>query len=315
MKPREYYSLLLESANKLSYYYNILKNIEMRGHIDSLEYNNTLYQIERIKEEEDEICEKISSQIEDKDKLCEFCAYISGIAISEIDDISLANKVSIIEPTKLILGNEIPRSALVAMRISTRMLDLVKLKTIEEKINSSKDIEKFENENIYELFVSFEPRVDKQFLDILDSHIKESKEFEDIRRMYIDAKYSYAFVRYRECENELDEENFAKKSIYSISALPKILEYVVKISALNKETLTHKRNQRRVMLEADLIRALVLELDDLGFEILLKTLDEGIEKGALKDSYGMQVIRNILDFRDEDLRKFNNDDLELKRKF
>ena len=69
--------------------YNILKNIEMRGHIDSLEYNNTLYQIERIKKEEDEICEKISSQIEDKDKLCEFCAHISGIAISEIDDINL----------------------------------------------------------------------------------------------------------------------------------------------------------------------------------------------------------------------------------
>ena len=43
MKPKEYYNLLLESANKLSYYYNILKNIEMRGHIDSLEYNNNTY--------------------------------------------------------------------------------------------------------------------------------------------------------------------------------------------------------------------------------------------------------------------------------
>ncbi|MGM9877520.1 MAG: hypothetical protein ACI33S_02615 [Bacilli bacterium] len=316
MKEKEYYLLLLNKANELIMYYDILKTKELENRKGDLEYNNALFQIVRLRKEEDKLYEKLFSGVNTKDEIIELSSTIAGIAIGELsNNFDLSNKKAILEPISVIFGNKLPNEVLVAMRITTKLLEISKKKCMHELLTERYGEDNEEELDTYDTYSSLESRVDKQFLDIIDSHIEEARDFEEIRRMYIDAKYSYAFVRSEESEIYIDEDDYSKKMIYSVATIPKILEYAIKLSELNKPTLTHKSNQRRLMLESDYVRALVLQLDDLSFDTLLSIIKEETKKGNIGNDFGMQVFNNILSFRDEDIEKFNNDNLELKRLF
>ena len=315
MKENEYYSLLLNKSNELIMYYDILKTKELENRKGDLEYNNALFQIARLRKEEDKLYDELFSGVNTKDEIIELSSTIAGIAVGELRNFDLLDKKSILEPISVIFGNKLPNEFLVAMRITTKLLEISKKKGMHEILIDHYGENSEEELDTYNIYSSLEFRVDKQFLDIIDSHIEEAKDFDEIRRMYIDAKYSYAFVRNEESEIYIDEDDYSKKMIYSVAAIPKILEYAIRLSGLNKPTLTHKSNQRRIMLESDYVRALVLQLDDLSFDTLLSTINEESKKGTIKNDFGMQVFNNILSFRDEDIERFNNDNLELKRLF
>ncbi len=303
------YAKLLEISTRILINYNRLRDKENHRLKNDSEYIYYINVIKNLEEEEDKLYKKIYKQFKSSSEITNYAVNFIKTYIVHLLSISNLNYNDLlINPQTIIFENKLSDSSLIILRIIYKLskisMDFIHdeelKKETDDKIRKSKDYS-------YDLSKCFDQDVSVKYLDILDKHIEEAENFNSIRKIYINAKYAYAFVKKREKAKYGDIDN--NSITYSVLALNKIVEYINKFIKLNYNTLTSKSFERTLLLEADYIRSLLLELDDDAYQSLIQAFPD--INDLLGVDYGYMVIKNILLFRDDDREKY--DGLELKR--
>lgn len=271
--------------------YQKLARLEFENKLDSVEYENTLVTIARIKRVEKEYYEKLVKLLGEKQILV-----FNVIAQKEM--LGKASPDKPIHDPSFLFSNKLKKSDVMTMRISSKITDIFRHLY-------------YTNPATINIYDTYGPIRDKYFLDVLSSQIEDS-EYKDYRKMLIDAKYDFAFV-YDKSVSELldfDEEDEENENIDLIVSLGTVLEYKDKFDKLNNATLMSEKNRRRFLLDVDYIRASALAVPLEHLEVLKYTIDTQSDK-----SEGTSVFSKILEMTIEDKDNFDEIDIPYTRRF
>lgn len=288
----EHYATLKTFSSVIYCLYRKLARLELNGQVDSVEYENVLKLIDKIKANEKEYYENLSTLGDEK-------FILSFNVIAQKDVLGETNITRPLHDSSYLFSNKVKDEDIIVMRISSKITDIFRHMYYKDAVTL----------NVYDTFA---PIRDKYFLDVLDSQIGDS-EYSNYKKMLINAKYDYAFINDKDILElrEYDEEKAKEDNMEVLIGLGTILDYKEKFSKLNNKTLLHPINRRRLLLDIDFIRASALSVPSEKIEMIKYV----IESQEDKINEGLQVFLNILDISLEDKNNFDEGDIPYKRKF
>lgn len=306
---------LLYYSGRILDCYDILKQKELKNQKDDLEYNYYLEEIKKFNKEENDIYKGIKY----RGDVIHEASFILASVIETMQATALPLMDSILlNDRQFLLGSKVPRNILVLMRINHMLSELVYESEI-SKDNMDREMKNYLN-GLNKVVI---PSIDKRFIDMLDDHIAEAKDFKDIRKTLIDIKYDYAYVMPQESEKELKELDEQERIVLSCNIADMLLEYTKIFVCMSKNSYYDPENQRLILAMADYVRALNLEIkNDYFIDKILSTHENqqyyvNALSGTIneRNNFGLNVVQNLLDFKEEDSLKYDDDNFIKKRKF
>ena len=289
----KYYERLKTYAIYIYVLYKKLARLELEYKTKTKEYEDTIELINKLKKKEEEIYSEIKAENNEKLPLA-----ISIVASQDLLGKNFNTNTSIFN-TSYLFSDKIKNIDVVPMRISYKLIDIFRHQYIKDNATF----------NIYDTYT---PIRDKHFLDVLTEQIND-EEYKEFRKLLIDAKYDYAFVNSKDVQElkEYDEEKEENENLDVIATLGAILEYKEKFKKLNLKTLMSPKNQRRLILDINYIRANALSVPDyqiMAVQDMIKNEDETLTDGT-------KFFLNVLNLALEDKNKFEEGDIPYIRKF
>ena len=289
----EYYERLKTYAIYIYVLYKKLARLELEYKTKTKEYEDTIELINKLKKKEEEIYSEIKAENNEKLPLA-----ISIVASQDLLGKKFNTNTSIFD-TSYLFSDKIKNIDVVPMRISYKLIDIFRHQYIKDNATF----------NIYDTYT---PIRDKHFLDVLTEQINDIK-YKEFRKLLIDAKYDYAFVNSKDVQElkEYDEEKEENENLDVIATLGAILEYKEKFKKLNIKTIQNPKNQRRLILDVNYIRANALSVPDyqiMAVQDMIKNEDETLTDGT-------KFFLNVLNLALEDKNKFEEGDIPYIRKF
>lgn len=272
--------------------YRKLARLELEGKTNSEEYKKSIETINRVKKAEKDYYTYLSTLGDEK-------FILSFNVMAQKDALGQTTISRPLHDPAYLFSRKVSENQIIVMRISSKITDVFRHMFYKDPATL----------NVYDTYA---PLRDKQFLDVLSSQIEDA-DYRDVKKILIRSKYDYAFVNDKDVLSlrEYDEEKEDNENLDLIISLGTVLEYKDKFAKLDNKTLMHPNNVKRLLLDVDYIRASALSVPNEQLETLKMVILS--QKEELSE--GTCVFLNILDMAMEDKNDFEEIDIPYKRKF
>lgn len=291
--------VLYESIRNITYIiyglYSKLIKLESEGKSSSLEYEDTLRKLEKYEILENKYYEEVEKRTNNN---TDFAVLMNARAHHNAkSNFPLYKRIGDIVH---IVFHDFDQDDLVYMRMSNRLYEIF--------IHAKTEEDDFERE-IY----GFEDIRNKYLIDIIDSMIKDEK-FKSYNKILIAAKYKISFINKRRIPIITHKNSMASMSCGVINTT-EISEYAEKIFRLTNESLNSEKNSRSLLIASALIRADMLQMDEISFEAMRMMIDAGKIIGRIESNDGEKFFDSIVELKDDDKKKFGDNGHNLERKY